>query len=132
MPAELEPLDRVIQDKFLPAVFGRELQGWEKELVKVAPKKGGLGVRCPTETAEDVFQLSVEGSAVLVAAMRHPIFGRPPGGTTTTSPPGGTTTSKIGEGSFRMETGRFKKWRREFSEWKPAVSRMEADILLFM
>ncbi|CAM9595743.1 unnamed protein product [Heterosigma akashiwo] len=69
--AKLEPLDRVIQDKFLPAVFGRELQGWEKELVKVAPKKGGLGVRSPTETAEDVFQLSVVGSAVLVAAMKE-------------------------------------------------------------
>ena len=46
-----------------------------------------------------------------------PIFGRPPGGTTTTSPPGGKTTTKIGDGSFRMETGRFKKWRRTFPEW---------------
>jgi len=70
--AKMEPLGRVIQDKFfLPAVFGRELQGWERELVKVAPKKGGLGVRCPTETAEDVFQLSVEESAVLVAALKE-------------------------------------------------------------
>ena len=33
------------------------------------------------------------------------------------TPPGGKTTTKIGDGSFRMETGRFKKWRRTFPEW---------------
>jgi len=31
---------------------------------------GGLGVSWPTDTAEDVFQLSAEGSAVLLAAMK--------------------------------------------------------------
>jgi len=35
---------------------------------RAAPKKGGSGVRCPIETAEN---LSVEESAVLVAAIKE-------------------------------------------------------------
>ncbi len=51
----MDPLDKAIQDKFLPAVFGREMLSWEKELVKAAVKRGGLGIRCPTETAKDAY-----------------------------------------------------------------------------
>jgi len=62
----------IIQDKFLPAVFGREmLSCWEKELVKATVKRGGLGIRCPTETAKDAYQMSVEGTAKMVEAVRQ-------------------------------------------------------------
>ena len=40
----MDPLDKAIQDKFLPAVFGRGMLSWEKELVKTAVKRGGLGI----------------------------------------------------------------------------------------
>ncbi|CAM9457865.1 unnamed protein product, partial [Heterosigma akashiwo] len=67
----MDPLDKAIQDKFLPAVFGREMLSWEKELVKAAVKRGGLGIRCPTETAKDAYQMSVEGTAKMVEAVRQ-------------------------------------------------------------
>ena len=64
-------MDKAIQDKFLPAVFGREMLSWEKELVKAAVKRGGLGIRCPTETAKDAYQMSAEGTAKMVEAVRQ-------------------------------------------------------------
>ena len=44
----IDPLDKTIQDKFLLAVFRREMLSWEKELAKAAVKRGGLGIRYPT------------------------------------------------------------------------------------
>ena len=62
----MDPLDKVIQDTILPAVFGRGMLSWKKELVKAAVKRGWLGVRCPTGTAKDAYQMSVEGTAKMV------------------------------------------------------------------
>mmetsp|Transcript_2597 Transcript_2597/g.4210 ORF Transcript_2597/g.4210 Transcript_2597/m.4210 type:complete len:107 (+) Transcript_2597:7-327(+) len=51
-----------IQDKFLRALCAHEvLSCWEEELVKAAVKRGGLGIRCLTETAKHAYQMSVEG-----------------------------------------------------------------------
>ena len=36
---------------------------WEQELVRAAVKRGGLGIRCPTETAKDAYQMSVDGDS---------------------------------------------------------------------
>ena len=67
----MDPLDKAIQDKFLPAVFGREMLSWEKELVKAAVKRGGLGIKCPTETAKDAYQIPMEGTAKMAEAVRQ-------------------------------------------------------------
>lgn len=41
--AVMGTMDRAIQDRLLlVAVFGREVLGWEKELVKVVVERGGL------------------------------------------------------------------------------------------
>mmetsp|Transcript_39270 Transcript_39270/g.70307 ORF Transcript_39270/g.70307 Transcript_39270/m.70307 type:complete len:110 (+) Transcript_39270:105-434(+) len=62
------PLDQAtIQDKFLPAVFRREVLSWEKELVKATAKRGGLSIKRPTETAKDAYQMSVEGTTKKMA-----------------------------------------------------------------
>lgn len=41
--AVMGTMDKAIQDRLLlVAVFGREVLGWEKELVKVVVERGGL------------------------------------------------------------------------------------------
>ena len=34
-------------------------------------KRGGLGVKCPTETANDAYQMSVEGTVMMTEAVRQ-------------------------------------------------------------
>ena len=46
----------------MPTVFRRQALSWEKELVKAAVKRGGLGIKCPTETAIDSYQMLMEGT----------------------------------------------------------------------
>ena len=46
---------------------------WEKEQVKAAVKRGGLRIRCSTETAKDAYQMSVEGTVKMVEAVRQGI-----------------------------------------------------------
>ena len=41
----LKPLDEIINDKFLPALFGRDISDEERELMSLPVKEGGLGIR---------------------------------------------------------------------------------------
>ena len=68
---EFSPLTEVIQKKFLPAVFGRELSDWEKEMVKLPTSKGGLGIRDPSEVSLETHNISVEGTRILVEAVSN-------------------------------------------------------------
>ena len=55
----LEPLDRVIDDQFLPAVFGTTISEQDRDLLKLPIRDGGLGVPVLREKAEIDFQSSI-------------------------------------------------------------------------
>ena len=41
----LQPIDEIIENKFIPALFGRDISTQERELLSLPVKEGGLGIR---------------------------------------------------------------------------------------
>eukprot|EP00639_Heterosigma_akashiwo_P036331 CAMPEP_0194743354 /NCGR_PEP_ID=MMETSP0296-20130528/100264_1 /TAXON_ID=39354 /ORGANISM="Heterosigma akashiwo, Strain CCMP2393" /LENGTH=70 /DNA_ID=CAMNT_0039655371 /DNA_START=399 /DNA_END=612 /DNA_ORIENTATION=+ len=63
-------MDKAIQDRLLlVAVFGREVLGWEKELVKVVVERR-VGHQVNYEATKDAYQL-VEGNAKMAEALEQ-------------------------------------------------------------
>ena len=48
----LKPLDEAINNKFIPALFGREITNNEREIIAMPVKHGGLGIRMVGENSE--------------------------------------------------------------------------------
>ena len=65
----LEPIERAIRDKFLPALLSVETIG--AEMLSNGVKQAGLGVRHPVESADTQFQTSKSACAVLTEALSH-------------------------------------------------------------
>ena len=47
----LKPVDKVIEEQFLPALFGRDISVEERELLSLPVKEGGLGIKGISENA---------------------------------------------------------------------------------
>ena len=47
----LKPIDKVVEEKFLPALFGRDISEEERELLSLPVKEGGLGIQGISENA---------------------------------------------------------------------------------
>ena len=67
----LAPVEEAIRGEFLPALLGRQvvLDDDQRELMSLAAKHGGLGIRNPVEAAESLQKASAEASKVLVDAL---------------------------------------------------------------
>ena len=66
----LEPLDRIITDKFLPALLGSQsITEIERELYALPIRNGGLGIPILKDIAEDEFQTSLQVTAPLATIM---------------------------------------------------------------
>ena len=66
----LEPLDRIINEKFLPALLGKEtLPPWERGLYALPIRMGGLGIPILQEKAPDEFSTSLRVTAPLATIM---------------------------------------------------------------
>lgn len=56
----LEPLDEVINNLFIPALFGRELDEAERKVLELPIKEGGLGLRNISSRADLAYEASKE------------------------------------------------------------------------
>ena len=54
----LKPLDDIIENEFLPALFGRDISMQEREVLALPVKEGGLGIRRIHENASKSYQTS--------------------------------------------------------------------------
>ena len=54
----LKPLDEVINNKFIPSLFGREITENERDIIALPVKEGGLGIRKISENSGPSFQAS--------------------------------------------------------------------------
>ena len=50
--ASLKPLDEVINNSFIPALFGREVTETERDIISMPIREGGLGLRYVAENAD--------------------------------------------------------------------------------
>ena len=62
----LAPLDKVIDDEFLPALLGETVSETDRELFKLPIRDGGLGIPVLTQKAEIDCKSSIDISAPLV------------------------------------------------------------------
>ena len=62
----LAPLDKVIDDEFLPALLGETISDTDRELFKLPIRDGGLGIPILTEKAVTDCKSSIDISAPLV------------------------------------------------------------------
>ena len=69
MEKYLEPLDKVINEKFLPALFGTPISPIDRELFSLPIRAGGLGIPIYTEKASSDFEASMKITAPLVTIM---------------------------------------------------------------
>jgi hypothetical protein len=54
----LKPLDKVIDEKFLPTLFGRDITDDERELISIQVKEGGMGIRQLHQNSSKSYQTS--------------------------------------------------------------------------
>ena len=69
MEEHLTPLDKVINDKFLPALFGSRISPVERDLFSLPIRAGGLGIPKFAEKASQEYSTSRTITAPLVAIM---------------------------------------------------------------
>ena len=69
MEEHLTPLDKVINDKFLPALFGSRISSVERDLFSLPIRAGGLGIPKFAEKASQEYSTSRTITAPLVAIM---------------------------------------------------------------
>ena len=62
----LKPLDNLINEKFVPALFGREVTDNEREVLALPVKEGGLGLRTIHENSSKSYQTSKSIAAPLI------------------------------------------------------------------
>ena len=62
----LKPLDEILEDKFIPALFGREITRNERELVALPVKEGGLGIREISKESSRTYTISRSITAPLI------------------------------------------------------------------
>ena len=62
----LKPLDEVISNKFIPALFGREITNNEREIIAMPVKHGGLGIRSVSDNSAAANYASQRITAPLV------------------------------------------------------------------
>jgi hypothetical protein len=65
-----DSLEKMIKEKFLPAVFGNEITNKDRLLFSLPPRRGGLGVRNPTETAKSTLENSKKTSEIVIEAIK--------------------------------------------------------------
>ena len=61
----LNPLDDIITNEFVPALFGSNLSPNEREILSLPIKEGGLGLRVRSEIAENSYNASRKITAPL-------------------------------------------------------------------
>ena len=54
----LKPLDDVINNKFIPALFGDEISDNERDIISLPVKLGGLGIRPVSNNSNHAFETS--------------------------------------------------------------------------
>ena len=54
----LKPLDQVIDEHFIPALFGMDTSEDDRELVSIQVKEGGLGIRQIQQNSSDTHKTS--------------------------------------------------------------------------
>ena len=54
----LQPLDDILNDKFIPALFGRNVTAAEREVISMPIKEGGLSIRVVSENADAAYTSS--------------------------------------------------------------------------
>ncbi len=64
--SNLEQIDTILTDKFIPALFGRELTSIERELVALPVKEGGMGIKEVSKCSTVSYQVSKDITAPLV------------------------------------------------------------------
>ena len=62
----LKPLDRVLDEVFIPALFGDEITVEERELISIQVKEGGLGIREVSKNSLSSYETSKEITAPLI------------------------------------------------------------------
>ena len=62
----LEQLDDVINNKFIPSLFGREITDNERDIIALPIKNGGLGIRKVSENADIAHEASKKITSPLV------------------------------------------------------------------
>ena len=60
----LQPIDEIIENKFIPALFGRDISTQERELLCLPVKEGGLGIRRVNENSSTAYTTSTAVTAV--------------------------------------------------------------------
>ena len=54
----LKPIDSVLEDEFIPALFGRDITSNERDLIALPVKEGGLGIRKISEESNRFYASS--------------------------------------------------------------------------
>ena len=62
----LEPLDEVINNKFIPTLFGREVTESEREVISLPIREGGLGLRNVSLNADRSYRASSQITRLLI------------------------------------------------------------------
>ena len=62
----LEPLDEVINNKFIPTLFGREVTESEREVISLPIREGGLGLRNVSHNADRSYRASSQITRLLI------------------------------------------------------------------
>ena len=62
----LKPLDDILANEFIPALFGCNISPNEREILAMPIKDGGLGIRVPSENADNAYQASRKITTPLV------------------------------------------------------------------
>lgn len=67
----LEPVDKIISDKFIPTLFGCHISPIERQIVSLPVRNGGLGIPFITEIAAKEYNTSLMVTEALVSTMRE-------------------------------------------------------------
>ena len=62
----LEPLDDIINNKFIPTLFGREVSESEREIISLPIREGGLGLRYVSKNADQSYRASSQITRLLI------------------------------------------------------------------
>ena len=62
----LKPLDDVINNKFIPSLFGREISENERDIIALPVKQGGIGIRKVSERTNIAYEASKKITTPLV------------------------------------------------------------------
>ena len=62
----LKPLDEAIDNNFIPSLFGSELSEYEREILTLPIRKGGLGLRKVVDYADISYEASTQINQPLI------------------------------------------------------------------